>query len=488
MEGNEFTIFIHGPFATGINLDAGKLSSIDDEFLREFVSERKNQIIDYRKESIPYMKGIIDGIKVVLEDYEFPEDREDDSNSTKYKFENNTIYFYECGTGLFSTRVTITFQGTEKVSSISSVKEAERFARDLVTKKFEDRFLSFTNMFSETVSKKGIRQLTGIASDSFMVGRFAWLHTVYHICNPDFSVDNGHFRDKLKQNASTDFSFLPADKSLIKMSSSMDSYGFIPDFGSEKSIILTNQTFLQEKVIQLLRLLETYQYFYYALYQLDTFLLKEMYKPNIDFNHQNKSSESIDKKLKILEKKIEQLEDRKSSTIRYLEQFRYGSNVLVNSGERSLIEELEKQWDMDRIEKGIRNKLDLFDRELSSIEQALIGKQQEAFTHEQRYLNQIILVFTVIAVGSLTAQIVDLSPWKEGFELHTIFHKTQLWVVLISTGALVGIILIAYSRKAQRIRRSGRSVANKATSAIQRGTKVQSKGSKNPVDGERNET
>jgi len=146
MEGNEFTIFIHGPFATGINLDAGKLSSIDDEFLREFVSERKNQIIDYRKESIPYMKGIIDGIKVVLEDYEFPEDREDDSNSTKYKFENNTIYFYECGTGLFSTRVTITFQGTEKVSSISSVKEAERFARDLVTKKFEDRFLSFTNM------------------------------------------------------------------------------------------------------------------------------------------------------------------------------------------------------------------------------------------------------------------------------------------------------------------------------------------------------
>lgn len=77
-------------------------------------------------------------------------------------------------------------------------------------------------------------------------------------------------------------------------------------------------------------------------------------------------------------------------------------------------------------------------------------------------------MFTVIAVGSLTAQIVDLSPWKEGFELHTIFHKTQLWVVLISTGALVGIILIAYSRKAQRFRRSGRSVASKATSAIQR--------------------
>jgi hypothetical protein len=212
-----------------------------------------------------------------------------------------------------------------------------------------------------------------------------------------------------------------------------------------------------------------------------------MYKPNIDFIHQKNTSESIDKKLKILEKKIEQLEDRRSSTIRYLEQFRYGSNVLVTSGERSLIEELEKLWDMDRLEKGIRNKLDLFDRELSSTEQTLIGKQQEAFTHEQRYLNQIILVFTVIAVGSLTAQIVDLSPWKEGFELHTIFHKTQLWVVLISTGALVGIILIAYSRKAQRIRRSGRSVASKATSAIQRNKSTTERHSKNPMDNDRNE-
>jgi len=84
------------------------------------------------------MERIIDGIKVVLEDYEFPEDYEDDSNSTRYKFENNTIYFYECGTGLFSTQVTITFQTAENVSSIASIKEAENFARNFVTKKFED--------------------------------------------------------------------------------------------------------------------------------------------------------------------------------------------------------------------------------------------------------------------------------------------------------------------------------------------------------------
>lgn len=37
---------------------------------------------DYRKKSIPYMERIIDGIKVVLKGYEFPEDYEDEDDST----------------------------------------------------------------------------------------------------------------------------------------------------------------------------------------------------------------------------------------------------------------------------------------------------------------------------------------------------------------------------------------------------------------------
>ena len=92
MEGKEFDMFIHGPFATGVYLDAGKLTSIDDDFLREFVGESKNQIresknqiIECSKDSIPYMKQRINGIKLVLRN-----DREV-SNSIIYKFENNTI-------------------------------------------------------------------------------------------------------------------------------------------------------------------------------------------------------------------------------------------------------------------------------------------------------------------------------------------------------------------------------------------------------------
>jgi hypothetical protein len=445
IEGNEFNMFIHGPFATGVYLDAGKLSTIDDDFLRELVRESKTQIRDNCKESIPYMERIIDGIKLVLDDYK------EVSNSTTYKFENNTIYFYECGTGLFSTEVTVTFQGAEKVDSIASVKEAEIFARNIVIRKFENLLLSLSNIFSETVNKKRIRQLTWIASDYFMVGHLAWLHSVYYFCKPDFFEDNGRLKDQLKKNTSTDLSFL-LDQVPQEKSSSMGRYVFITDFDSGRSIFVTKETFLREEIIRLVRLLETYQYFYYGLYQLDTFLLKKMYKENIDLNHQKNPSESIDERLKKLKKMIEQLDNFKSSIIRYLEQFRYGSTFIVGSGQRSLVEELENQWDMDRIEKGIRNKLDLFGRELSSNEQALLAKEQEAFTDEQRYLNKIILVFTVISLGSVTAQIVELSPSSEAFELNTIFHKTQLWIVLISTGILVGIILLFYSQKAQRMR------------------------------------
>ena len=481
MEGKEFDMFIHGPFATGVYLDAGKLSSIDDDFLREFVGESKNQIresknqiIECSKDSIPYMKQRINGIKLVLRN-----DREV-SNSIIYKFENNTINLYECGTGLFSTQVTLTFQSAEKADSIDSVKKAEELAKDIVTKKFENVLLNISKIFSDIVNKqdikKGIRKLTWIESDYFKIGHLDWLHSVYYFCRPDFFEDNGRLKAQAKENILTDLSFLP-DQIHHEISSSMGRYVFITNFGFGRSLFITKETFSVENVIRLRRLLETFQYFYYGLYQLDTFLLKKMYKGNTDIDHQKKPSESIDQRLKKmykgntdidhqkkpsetiedkledLKKMIEELDKHKSSILKYLEQFRYGSTFLVGpAGQRLLVEELEEQWDMERMEDGIRNKLDLFGRELSSKEQALLAKEQEVFSDEQRYLNKIILVFTVVSLGSLTAQVVDLSPWSEAFELKTIFYKTQLWIVLISTGLLVGIILLLYSKKLQKMR------------------------------------
>ena len=143
----------------------------------------------------------------------------------------------------------------------------------------------------------------------------------------------------------------------------------------------------------------------------DTFLLKKMYKGNIDFNHQKNPSGSIDQRLIKLHKMIDQLDNFKSSIIRYLEQFRYGSTFLVGpAGQRSLVEELEEQWDMKRMEDGIRNKLDLFGRELSSNQQEVLANQQERLTKEERNLNSLFLYVTLISFASVIAQLLVLAP------------------------------------------------------------------------------
>lgn len=454
IEWKEFSMFIHGPFATGVYLDAGKLSSIDDDFLRDLVRESKNQIIDCSKDSIPYMERRINGIKLVLHNDRIV------SNSIEYKFENNTIYLYECGTGIFSTKVTVTFQSGEKVDSIDSVKKVEQFAKDIATKKFENVLLNISKIFSDTVdkqdnkqnNKKDIRKLIWIESDYFKIGHLDWLHSVYYFCRPDFFEEDGRLKAQAKENILTDLSFLP-DQTHHEISSSMGCYVFITDFGAGRSIFITEEPFSEDNVIRLRRLLETYQYFYYGLYQLDTFLLKRMYKRNIDFNHQKNPSDGIDQRLIDLHEMIDQLDNFKSSIIRYLEQFRYGSTFLVGpAGQRLLVEELEEQWDMERMEDGIRNKLDLFGRELSSNEQEVLANQQERLTKEERNLNRLFLYVTLISLASITAQLLVLSPVADAFRQESnILYNKDLYIVLPSSAAIILITLYLYRRTLRNV-------------------------------------
>lgn len=464
MEVNEFKMFILAPFATRIYVEAGKINTLDDEFLANITKEKQYQIEwnpnlrKYSKQSVakmtsnpdsstfPYMERIIGSVKFILKDYEVS------SNNITYKFENNSVYFYEAGTGLFSTEVRVTILGR---GNLDLIDEAERFAREVVRNKYKNHLLNLRNIFSETIAKKDIKELTRIASDPYEIGGFEWLHIVYYFYNTEFLITDEKFRNKLKEDIHRDLSSL-LNQAPHEMSSSLNSYVF---FGDGKSLIVTGDPL--PDIARLIGLLEIFQYFYFALFQLDTFLLNEMYKPKLDSEYQNSASktgdkESVpqkhsskagDKELEDLRSKINDLEDFRSSTIRYLEQFRFASNVLVES-HRSLVKEHEKQWDMDRIEQGIRNKLDLFHGELSSVEQELLAKQQARFTKEQSYLNNLILVITVISLGSVTAQILVLPPLDVPFPPKaTDFFSTQLFIVLLSTSIVIFIILFLYSRR-----------------------------------------
>jgi hypothetical protein len=60
-------------------------------------------------------------------------------------FENNTVYFYGSGTGMFSTQITVTFQEEQ---NIDLVRETELFARGLIKDKLQNEILTYSRVFS----------------------------------------------------------------------------------------------------------------------------------------------------------------------------------------------------------------------------------------------------------------------------------------------------------------------------------------------------
>lgn len=479
---------MHGPFATRIYVDAGQLGSIDDEFLNQFLKEKKAKVREYHKQLLvdrtrkpksslfANIERIDNGLRLTLTDEPVKPYK-----SAQLRFENNSIYFYESGTAMFSTEVMITFQ---KGLEIALLRELEEFAKNFVLDNFGTQLLSFSNMFSEIISSKKLRLVPGIAVDSCKAGHLGWLHTVFYFENEQLFADKptealGQLKDDALKDLSGLLEQIPED-----MSPLVDRYVF---YGWARSLILTKGNIERSEIVRLVELLEIYQYFTFGLYQLDTFLIKEMYeldlrshKPNLRFNIDG--VENIDElnasELNDIRAMIQRLDNVRSSTIRYLEQFRYSSNVVLISGQRPLIQRLEDQWGLEHIERGIRNKLDLLDRELSSEEQALIAKenslivqkqnqnikQQEFFLEEQGYLSKLILMFTVITLAGVISQLIVLSPLNETFPEKTHdFVSSQLFVVLLASGALIAFVLILFRRFASKLKARAHKQKSKTT-------------------------
>jgi hypothetical protein len=343
---------------------------------------------------------------------------------------------------MFSTQVTVILHKQEEITSL---KESEEYARNIVMSKFEIEIRKFINILSEVITSKKLRQVPGIASDSCKVGHIVWLHTIFYFDKKElFREDTKVVLGELKEDVIRQLSLLleqvPEDISPI-----VDRYVF---YGWGRSLIVTKATVNRSEIKKLVELLEIFQYFCFGLYQLDTFLIRKMYELN-PLNNQDESVGNLDEQLKRLRSMIQRIENVRSSTIRYLEQFRYSSNVVLISGERPLIQKLEDQWDLEHIEDSIRSKLELLNRDLKSQEQALLAKQQvlisdkqdeftkeqRLFTEEQRYLNKLILLLTLVTFASVMAQLVLLSPLNETFPEKTEnLIQSQLFIVLLVSG------------------------------------------------------
>jgi hypothetical protein len=351
MQVKELRFFIHGPFPTRKYIATGQIKLIDDNLLNQDLKDlkEKKRIKEHHKQSIvdgtrkfnssvfSNVERIDDGIRFVLPDFK------EISESAEYRFESNAIYFYESGTGMFSTEVAVTFQQEQ---NISVVKEAEKFACSIVMDKLKNDILDSNKVFSEIIASNKLKELPGISSESFELGHLAWLHMVYFLKNDNFFKDDTNsVKGQLKDDVCRDFSLL-LGQILEDMSPLVDRYVF---YGWGRSLILTKSDARKEEVIRLVRLLEIFQYFCFGLYQLDTFLTKEMHRLNIGLSNKDEPvaaverEDVVERELKKLRSEIRLRENIRSFTIRYLEQFRYSSNVVFVSGERALIEKLEEQ-------------------------------------------------------------------------------------------------------------------------------------------------
>lgn len=467
MQANEFTMYMHGPFATAVYLHAGQLISIEEDSFRKFLEEKKVRIKDYRRKPISGvrkanapvfipMEQFGNALRFILDDFEC----ETPDRSSRCRFEDNAIDFYESGTGIFSTRAKVIFN---KQENIPSIVEAEKNARTIIAEKFNREISELNKRFTEFVIMKKLKTVKGLTYNDSKVGTLGWLHTVYHFCNDQYfkqSDIHGELTDDIWRDLSVLIDQVPQD-----MSPFVDRYVF---YGEGKSLIVAKRSVTAEDIQALVRLIETYQYYCFGLYQLDTFLTKEMYAIDVEgtdtvdigrhHHTEDKYEDKIDEQLGKLRGKIERLNVIRSSTIRYLEQFRYSSNIVFIAGQRPLIEKLEEQWGLDKLERGIRNKLNLFEQELRSEEQTLIETGQELtnfrqwiITNKQDYLNKLILLFTLVSLASVIAQLVILSPLNEAFPERTDdLFKSQLFIVLSVSGVFIVIVLLLYMRSMKK--------------------------------------
>jgi hypothetical protein len=441
-----FSAFLYAPFSTNTFIEIDKLNSdwngpTNWPNPHEDTSSQDLEKLTYEEENDdPFILSLGKRTKKMfeLEKVELPNYDHEINGLCKLKFKNSTVSFFPCGTGIFSTQVTLTFQDCP---SISSIRKAENKMEMIVKEFFEKEIIEHKKSFFHEYRKFALPDLS-LESEPFDVDNnnnnvvtFPWIHKIYWFHKTQFF--NGY---DLQGDIYADICELLQQKA-FDMSPFLNLYAF---YGWGRSAIISKSALEQDEYAQISRILEMMkitQYVYFGLYQLQKFLTKKVI---------NLKAEAEFKKLR---EQIEWLNSVRFVIIRYIEEFRYDFNTLFEAGEHLLLEYLQKQWRIEALENSIRSKLDLAEKELGTMEQLLVTEKQDR-------LNKVAQLFTVITLLGVLAQVVILSPIKEMFPERTyqIFPSPFL-LVLSVTGALFLISILIYSKGmrsvTKRIRQGG---------------------------------
>lgn len=444
MNISEYRTFLIAPFDTGHNFEAGQFESMNEDKLTIRLKESYPGIDECSKISLAEQFSDvypsrnrrvkqISLLKIGLADYQL-------TSPVQIKFQNNSVYLYEWGTGVLVTEVSII---TQNITSGSSLKELE----NEIIKLFKKQFLTIAKgliqkfiLFTRDLDFKHIDLHTGDNSETSL----AWVHSIYCMWGGEyFEKEMGIMGWELKDEIKREFSNL-LDQVPEDMSPAIDTFVF---YGWGRSLFVIKNSTIAEHLNTINRvifLMQLVQNISLALYQLESILNERIYDIEPDRPNVKKGSGRYEERYSDITLQIAEIQRIRNSTFKFLEQFHYSSNILMQNSERLLLEKLENQWKLGNLETSIRDKLNILEDRLREKGQFLYSQEQHDSLIKQDSLNKLFLWLTLVSIVSVFSQLVILDPISNILSHHDFFLSQFFWTIILSV-AIIMVLLFIYS-------------------------------------------
>jgi hypothetical protein len=328
-------------------------------------------------------------------------------------FENNTIFIYACGVGIFSSEVIVRY--SDDINEIKDKLEVK--VKEIIQENFKNQGSEIKlDEFNNSIKcDNRFRLVDSFKLESARVAKPAWTHIIYWFYgNEFFRYDSMENRQNLLSDFRRDFTDLleQSPHNTVFLQNCLVFYGW------GRSLILTDkpdesrERWVRNKV----NLVELGQFSCFGQILLD-YLLQKILAELTGYEQR------VDQPVEGLQETIELIDDVRPASIAFLQEFQCGINTILQAGAPFLVETLESHWRLDKVEESIRNKLDSLNSERSAREQSVITQKQDR-------TNLISSAFTIMGIASVTAAFVGFSPLEGMVKEVTIFLGITIGVIV----------------------------------------------------------
>ena len=361
-------------------------------------------------------------------------------SGVQIRFENNRIYLYEWGTGVLVTQASVT---PHDISSTSALRKLETDIKKIFKQQFLQIVRDFIHEFASYANAMHFKEMC-LRNHDISETNLAWVHTIYCFWGRDyFKDDMGEMGWELKNEIVTELAKL-LDQVPEDMSPVPERYVF---YGWGSSLIFIKHDTLLEQLDTIKRiifLMQITQNISLALSQLESTLNEKIYEIKPDHFEMKKGSKTYDEQHSEIMNQISKIQQARNSTFRFLEQFHYSTNPLIQNRERLLLEKLGNQWKLDDLEASIISKLNILEDTLREKSQFLYSKEQHDSLVKQDTLSKLFLALTLASIIGVLSQLVLLDPINSSLSKENFIWSHFFWALLLSLVIIILFVIIYF--------------------------------------------